>query len=107
MNYHFDTSIIDPYIGAGIGYSFNDSSDSEFISSQGLSAEVDDSMFYFLTVGVEYPFADRYALFLAGQYSIGDADVKGRIETPQGRFEGENEVSLDRYEANLGVKYFF
>ncbi|MCI5120918.1 MAG: hypothetical protein D3908_06990 [Candidatus Electrothrix sp. AUS4] len=107
INYHFNTSIVDPYIGVGFGYSFNDSSNSEFIANQGMGAELDDSMFYFLTAGVEYPVSDKIALFLAGQYTICDADITGSIETPQGTFIIENEVSLDRYEVNLGVKYFF
>jgi outer membrane protein len=108
VNYYFDTSIVDPYIGAGIGYSFNDSTVSDFIRAQGMSGEMDDSMFYYLTAGVEYPVSDRYALFLAGQYTIGDADVKGTGQTPQGTtIELENETTLDRYEVNVGVKYFF
>ncbi|RWX43290.1 Outer membrane protein beta-barrel domain-containing protein, partial [Candidatus Electrothrix marina] len=108
VNYHFDTSVVDPYIGAGIGYSLNDSTVSEFIRAQGMSGEMDDSMFYYLTAGVEYPVSDRYALFLAGQYTIGDADVKGTGQTPQGTtIELENEGTLDRCEVNAGVKYFF
>jgi outer membrane protein len=107
VNYHFNTSIVDPYIGAGIGYSFNDSTASDFIAGQGMSGESDDSMFYFLTAGVEYPVSDKYSLFLAGQYTIGDADMTGSIQTPQGTFEIEDEASLDRYEINAGVKYFF
>ncbi|MCW5213320.1 hypothetical protein VU04_10475 [Desulfobulbus sp. TB] len=55
VNYHFNTSMVDPYIGAGVGYSFNDSSESAFIAGQGMSMEVDDSVFYYLTAGVEYP----------------------------------------------------
>jgi outer membrane protein len=107
VNYYFDTSIVDPYIGAGIGYSFNDSTESDFIAGQGMSAETDDSMFYFLTAGVEYPISNKYTLFLAGQYTIGDVDMTGSMQTPQGTFEIEDEASLDRYEANVGVKYFF
>ena len=41
VNYHFDTRLIDPYIGAGIGYSFNDSAESDFIAKQGMSGEHD------------------------------------------------------------------
>ncbi|MCI5130591.1 MAG: hypothetical protein D3904_03510, partial [Candidatus Electrothrix sp. EH2] len=107
VNYYFDTRLIDPYVGAGIGYSFNDTTQSDFISRQRMSGEVDDSMFYFLTAGVEYPVREKYALFLAGQYSIGDADIQGTVETPQGRLQMENETTLDRYELNVGVKYFF
>ncbi len=108
VNYHFNTNVIDPYIGAGIGYSFNDSSESEFISGQGMSAEHDHSIFYFLTAGVEYPVSDSYAIFLAGQYTIGDSDMTGSVQTPQGTtIEIEDEASLDRYELNVGVKYFF
>ena len=72
-----------------------------------MSAEIDDSMFYFLTAGVEYPVNDKYALFLAGQYTIGDADMKGKAVTPRGTFVMEDEAALDRYEATFGVKYFF
>jgi outer membrane protein W len=107
VNYHFDTSIVDPYIGAGIGYSFNDASNSEFTANQGMHGEIDDSMFYFLTAGIEYPVNDKYALFLAGQYTIGDADITGTFTTPRGTFTIENEAALDRYEVNVGVKYFF
>ena len=108
VNYHFDTNIINPYIGGGIGYSFNDSSESEFISGQGMSAEHDHSMFYYLTAGVEYPINDRYALFLAGQYTIGDVDMTGTATHPErGEVQIEDEHSLDRYEMNFGVKYFF
>lgn len=108
VNYHFYTHVINPYIGAGIGYSFNDSSESEFISNQGMSGEHDHSMFYYLTAGVEYPVNDRYALFLAGQYTIGDVDMTGTATHPVlGEIQIKDEHSLDRYEANLGVKYFF
>ncbi|WPD23928.1 MAG: OmpW family outer membrane protein [Candidatus Electrothrix scaldis] len=107
VNYHFNTSLFDPYIGAGVGYSFNDSSESEFINGQGMEMEMDDSVFYYLTAGVEYPLSDTYALFLAGQYVIGDADVTGAIQTPKGTIVLEDESSLDRYEVNLGLKYFF
>ncbi len=62
MNYHFDTSLIDPYIGAGVGYSFNNFSESAFINEQGMSMDVDDSPFYYLTAGVEYPFSDNYGI---------------------------------------------
>ena len=44
VNYHFDTSLIDPYIGAGVGYSFNDFSESAFINDQGMHMDVDDSL---------------------------------------------------------------
>ncbi len=107
VNYHFDTNVLDPYIGAGVGYSFNDSSESDFIREQNMSGEDDHSFFYFLTAGVEYPVNDRYSLFLAGVYSIGDADMTATIETPQGTLEVEDEASMDRYELNLGIKYFF
>lgn len=107
VNYHFNTSMVDPYIGAGVGYSFNDASESEFIAGQGVSTEVDDSVFYYLTAGFEYPIRNYYALFLEGKYSIEDADMKGSVQAPTGTFEIENESSLDRYEVNLGVKYFF
>ncbi|WP_446008103.1 OmpW family outer membrane protein [Candidatus Electrothrix sp.] len=108
VNYYFDTSIVDPYIGAGIGYSFNDSTVSEFISNQGMSAEHDHSMFYYLTAGVEYPVNDCYALFLAGRYTMGDADMTGNAMHPvHGQVQIEDEGSLDRYEVNVGVKYFF
>ncbi|MCI5212598.1 MAG: hypothetical protein D3910_28280 [Candidatus Electrothrix sp. ATG2] len=99
--------MIDPYIGVGFGYSFNDASESDFIANQGMSMEVDDSTFYFLTAGVEYPVSNNYALFLAGQYTIGDLDVKGSVQTPQGTMQIEDEGTLDRYELNVGVKYFF
>jgi hypothetical protein len=50
----------------------------------------------------------RLYFFIAGKYSIEDADVKGTVQMPTGTlFEIENEGSLDRYEVNLGVKYFF
>ncbi|MCI5223454.1 MAG: hypothetical protein D3924_12475 [Candidatus Electrothrix sp. AR4] len=107
VNYHFDTNVIDPYIGAGFGYSFNDASESDFITGQGMSMEVDDSTFYFLTAGVEYPFSKSYTVFLAGKYTIGDIDVKGSSQTPQGTMQIEDEGTLDRYEVNLGLKYFF
>ncbi|MCI5161010.1 MAG: autotransporter domain-containing protein [Candidatus Electrothrix sp. AX5] len=108
VNYHFYTNVVNPYIGAGIGYSFNDSSTSDFIRAQGMSAEMDDSIFYYLTAGVEYPISDTYTLFLAGQYTIGDADMTGSGQTPLGTtIEIEDEGSLDRYELNVGVKYFF
>jgi outer membrane protein W len=108
VNYHFYTNVVNPYIGAGIGYSFNDSSTSNFIRAQGMSAEMDDSIFYYLTAGVEYPISDTYTLFLAGQYTIGDADMTGSGQTPLGTtIEIEDEGSLDRYELNVGVKYFF
>lgn len=107
VNYHFNTRIVKPYIGAGIGYSFNDTSESDFIAAQGIQIEVDDSVFYYLTAGVEYPLNDQVALFLAGQYTIGDADMKGSAQTPTGIFEIEDEEPLDRYECNVGVKYFF
>lgn len=108
VNYHFYTSVVNPYIGAGIGYSFNDSTESEFITNQGMSAEHDHSMFYYLTAGIEYPVNDRYALFLAGQYTMGDADMTGTgIHPVYGQMQVEDEGSLDRYEVNVGVKYFF
>ncbi|MGB5684971.1 MAG: OmpW family outer membrane protein [Candidatus Electrothrix sp.] len=108
VNYHFDMNVVNPYIGAGIGYSFNDSSTSDFIRAQGMSAETDDSAFYYLTAGVEYPVNDRYAVFLAGQYTIGDVDMTGSGKTPQGAtVEIEDESTLDRYEVNVGMKYFF
>jgi opacity protein-like surface antigen len=108
VNYHFDTNFLDPYIGAGVGYSFNDGSESDFIAGQGISSEMDDSTFYFVTAGVEYPFSDRCAVFLAGQYTMGDTDMKGSINSPQlGTMEMEAESTMDRYEVNLGVRYFF
>ena len=108
VNYHFDTRLIDPYIGAGIGYSFNDSAESDFIAKQGMSGEHDHSMFYYLTVGAEYPVSDRYSVFLAGQYTIGDVDMTGSATHPElGEIQIEDEHTLDRYELNLGVKYFF
>ncbi len=107
VNYHFDTNIIDPYIGAGFGYSFNDSSNSDFLGSQRMSPEVDDSTFYFFTAGAEYPIDDNFAVFLAGQYTVGDIDIKGFAQAPQGTISIEDESTQDRYELTLGVKYFF
>ena len=116
VNYHFNTNVINPYIGVGVGYSFNDATENptiegisgnEALTGFGMSLELDDSIFYFLTAGIEYPVNDRYALFLAGQYTIGDADITGTVQSPRGTFEVEDEGSLDRYEVNVGVKYFF
>ena len=104
-NYHFNTVYpVTPYIGAGIGYSFNDGTESDFLAQQGLHTETDDSFFYFLTAGLEYALNDRYALFAAGQYSLGDMEGKG---TMPGLGQMEDEQSMDRYEFNIGVKYFF
>ena len=72
-----------------------------------LSAEDDHSIYYFLTAGVEYPLNDRYSLFLAGVYSMGDADMTITAQSPEGEITLEDEAPMDRYEVNIGIKYFF
>jgi hypothetical protein len=107
VNYHIDTSVIDPFIGVGFGYSFNDASESDFIAQQGISTEVDDSTFYFLTAGFDYPLSPNYSIFLAGKFTVADIEGKGTIQTPLGTTQIEDEGTLDRYEVNLGMRYFF
>ena len=105
VNYHFDTIFIDPFIGAGVGYSFNEASESDFIARQGISTEVDDSTFYFLTAGFYYPLIHNYSIFLAGKYTVADIEGKGTIVGVTKQIEDDG--TLDRYEVNLGMRYFF
>ena len=104
INYHFDTTVLDPYIGAGVGYSFNEGSPSDFIAQQGISTDADNSTFWFVTAGAELPVSSNAALFAAGQYTVEDMEGTGSI---RGMGERTNETSMDRYELNIGVKYFF
>ncbi len=107
INYHYYTNLIDPFIGVGVGYSFNDSSVSDFIAAQGMNMEVDDSTFYFLTAGFDYLLPYNYSLFLAGKYTVADIEGKGTIQTLRGTTQLEDEGTLDRYEVNVGMRYFF
>ena len=52
-------------------------------------------------------FFHSYAVFLAGQYTIGDTDITGYAQSPAGTIQLEDESTLDRYEMNIGLKYFF
>ena len=105
VNYHLDLdSPVKPYVGVGLGYYFNDVSDTERAHNLGIyNQNVDDSIGYHITAGIEYPVTDDYLLFLAGRYVKNEADVSAT--TPAGY--KEDTAKLDRYDFSLGFKYRF
>ncbi len=102
-NYHFNLGVVNPYVGVGIGYSFNDESASAFITDQGMSAEGDDSIFYLAKLGLEHPINDNYSVFAEGIYK--KMEIEGEV-TFMGR-SLDVEADNDSYEYSVGVRYFF
>lgn len=111
-----------PYIGAGVGYYFNNfdiGGDAEDVIDLAqaidpgfdMDLEIDDSFGYHINAGIDY-FANKNLAFnLDARYFWSEADGTFTVTDPNGTFGGsfkeEGEVDIDSFVIGVGVKYFF
>ena len=90
-------NIVSPYVGAGVGYYFNDYDPKDAADK----ATVDDSFGFHVNAGVEFFFAENYAVNLDLKYIWNDVDFPDPDEPT------EQEISMDAFVAGIGFKYYF
>ena len=89
-------NIVSPYVGAGVGYYFNDYDAKDATDK----STADDSFGFHVNAGVEFFFAKNYAINLDLKYVWNDVDF-----TCPG--EPTDEISMDAFVAGIGFKYYF
>ncbi|MDD5451320.1 MAG: outer membrane beta-barrel protein [Desulfovibrionales bacterium] len=87
---------ISPYIGAGLGYYFNDF---DKTNSSSTVTGVDNSFGYHVAAGLEVFFLQNWAANLDLKYIWNQADFQ--------RTTGTDEIDLDAFSAGVGLKYYF
>lgn len=87
---------ISPYIGAGIGYYFNDFDKTLATSTV---TGVDNSFGWHMAAGLEVFFLQNWAANLDLKYIWNQADFQ--------RTTGTEEFDLDAFSAGVGLKYYF
>jgi len=87
---------ISPYVGAGVGYYFNDYDPKDAADK----ATADDSFGFHANAGVEFFLAENYAVNLDLKYVWNDVDFQDPDDTTQ-------EISMDAFVAGIGFKYYF
>lgn len=89
-------NIVSPYLGAGMGYYFNDYDPKDAADK----ATADDSFGFHANAGVEFFFAENYAVNLDLKYVWNDVDFQDPDDPTQ-------EISMDAFVAGIGFKYYF
>lgn len=89
-------NIVSPYVGAGVGYYFNDY-DPKHPADK---ATADDSFGFHVNAGVEFFLAENYAINLDLKYVWNDVDFPDPGEPTE-------EISMDAFVAGIGFKYYF
>lgn len=89
-------NIVSPYVGAGVGYYFNDYDPKDAADK----ATADDSFGFHANAGVEFFFAENYAVNLDLKYVWNDVDFQDPDDPTQ-------EISMDTFVAGIGFKYYF
>ena len=89
-------NIVSPYVGAGVGYYFNDFDPKDAADK----ATADDSFGFHANAGVEFFFAENYAVNLDLKYVWNDVDFQDPDDPTQ-------EISMDAFVAGIGFKYYF
>ena len=112
------SSPLSPYVGAGLGYYFNDfdlSGDvKDHIANERLTdptydvdVDVDDSFGFHIDAGVDFFVNSNFALNIDARYFWSQADTK-MTTTELGITEGgDDEADLDSFIIGIGAKYFF
>jgi len=119
--YRIPSGNLSPYVGAGLGYYFNDfdlSGEAEDAIAQvridsgdptfDLDVDVDDSFGFHIDAGVDYFVNSNFALNIDARYFWSQADAKmteTRLGTPDEI--GDDEIDLDSFVIGVGAKYFF
>lgn len=116
--YRIPSGSASPYLGAGVGYYFNDFDTSDEavdflrtdLGDPSLTAkiEADDSFGYHVNLGVDYFFNRNLAINLDARYFWTEVDgtLKGTVFGIP--FEGDlGELELDSSVVSAGIKYFF
>jgi outer membrane protein len=87
---------ISPYVGAGMGYYFNDYDAKDDTDK----STADDSFGFHVNAGVEFFFAENYAINLDLKYVWNDVDFSCPGDPTE-------EISMDAFVAGIGLKYYF
>jgi len=92
---------ISPYVGAGIGYYFNEFNTSDFLSLAGGEVTADDNFAVHLNGGVELFVGEHLALNLDLKYLWNEADLTNPGGLPV------NDLDMRTFIAGVGVKFYF
>ena len=98
-----DLELVYLYVGAGIGYSFNDSETPDIMKAAGLKADLDDEVFYCGLLGLEVGLVDTLAVRGEFRYNLMRPDFK---VTGPGVSE-KDEIKADHMQIRLGLAVGF
>jgi len=96
-----------PYIGAGVGYYFNDFNKKSSAWLPGDSIDYDDSFSYHVAGGMEFFLGDarNVSLNFDFKYIWSETDLK--LRGPSMGIPGTYDVDLDTFMGTIGLKFFF
>ncbi len=106
---------ISPYTGLGLGYSLVSADLSSewkdvciFISDFPCSLDVDNAFTLHINAGADYFVNDNFAIAMEGRYTLGSASATYHEEYALlGPYDYDFDLSLDRFDLRVGVKYYF
>lgn len=108
--FHFPVNDkITPYIGAGVGYYFNDfdlssTALSPAMLGPGSTADMDDSFGYHVNGGIEWFLNQNVALNCDLKYIWSSTDLELKVP---GEAVEKFDVDLNAFVAGIGIKYYF
>lgn len=106
--FHFPVNDkITPYIGAGVGYNFNDfdlSSTAPSLLGAGTTTDIDNSFGYHVNGGIEWFLNQNVALNCDLKYIWSSTDLELKVP---GEAVEKFDVDLNAFVAGIGIKYYF
>ena len=109
---------LSPYVGAGLGYYFNNFDLSDDVKDAiafkrltdptfDVDADIDDSFGFHIDAGVDYFVNSNFALNLDARYFWSEADATMTTTELGVTDKGDDEIDLDSFIIGVGAKYFF
>ena len=105
---------ISPYTGLGLGYSLVSADLSSvwkdaciLVDGFPCSLDVDNAMTLHINAGADYFVNDNFAIALEGRYTLGSASATYHEKDEFYTYDYDFDLSLDRFDLRVGVKYYF
>ena len=92
---------ISPYVGAGLGYYFNDFDTSDFLDLAGGKLSADDNFAFHINGGIEVFFGEHLALNFDLKYLWNEMDLKDPMALL------DDNLDMRTFIAGVGLKFYF
>lgn len=94
---------VNPYVGAGLGYYFNDFDASEILALAGGNISADDNFAFHLNGGLEIFFGEHLALNVDLKYLWNEMDLKA----PAAVLDDLGDLEMRTFIAGVGLRFYF